>query len=173
MSIALRVAGPADAAMLAELAERLFDETFGPDNTAEDMREYLASAFSPELQDAELAERARAVWIAEDDHGTPVGYAMLLRDSTGSGVTGERPAEIERIYVDQTMHGQGVGAMLMSTCVEQARCWGCDVIWLAVWERNPRAIAFYEKSGFAKVGRKDFKLGSDTQHDHVMARPLH
>jgi ribosomal protein S18 acetylase RimI-like enzyme len=60
----------------------------------------------------------------------------------------------------------------MSACVDQARAWGCDVLWLAVWERNPRAIAFYEKSGFDQVGRTTFKLGNDLQFDHVMAKPL-
>jgi GNAT superfamily N-acetyltransferase len=173
MTIRIRVAELTDAAALAELATRLFSETFGADNSVDDMREYLASAFSPQVQAAELAERARVVWIVENDRGAAVGYAMLLRDSTGVGVSGQRPAEVERIYVDRSLHGQGAGAMLLNTCIEQARGWGCDVIWLAVWERNPRAIAFYQKSGFAKVGEKDFQLGSDTQHDHVMARPLH
>jgi ribosomal protein S18 acetylase RimI-like enzyme len=60
----------------------------------------------------------------------------------------------------------------MDTCIAQARAWECDVIWLAVWEKNPRAIAFYEKKGFRKVGRQTFQLGSDIQHDHVMARNL-
>ena len=173
MILRLRVADTSDAATLSRLATRLFAETFGPDNSVEDMRDYLASAFNPEAQAAELAEQARVVWIAEDERDTPVGYATLLRDSTGTGVTGERPAEIERIYVDRSLHGQGVAAMLMNTCIEQARSWGCDVIWLAVWERNPRAIAFYAKTGFVQVGEKDFQLGSDTQHDHVMARRLH
>jgi ribosomal protein S18 acetylase RimI-like enzyme len=60
----------------------------------------------------------------------------------------------------------------MRACVEQARAWHCDVLWLGVWEHNPRAIAFYEKQGFRKVGRHTFMVGSDVQYDDVMARPL-
>jgi ribosomal protein S18 acetylase RimI-like enzyme len=41
-----------------------------------------------------------------------------------------------------------------------------------VWERNPRAIAFYEKLGFAAVGEHEFRLGNDPQRDIVMARPV-
>jgi ribosomal protein S18 acetylase RimI-like enzyme len=41
-----------------------------------------------------------------------------------------------------------------------------------VWEKNPRAIAFYEKKGFRKVGRQTFLLGKDVQHDLVMALSL-
>ena len=29
---------------------------------------------------------------------------------------------------------------------------GCDVMWLGVWEYNPRAQRFYEKNGFRIVG---------------------
>jgi ribosomal protein S18 acetylase RimI-like enzyme len=60
----------------------------------------------------------------------------------------------------------------MDRCLDQARQWGCDVIWLAVWEENPRAIRFYEKHGFQKAGVKTFQLGAELQHDFVMARNL-
>ena len=167
----IRVATLSDASLLAELAASLFEQTFGADNTPEDMADYLASNFTTERQAAELGERARVVFLAEVD-GTAGGYASLKRDSRTESVVAEHPSEIERIYVDRSLHGRSVGAVLMGACVEQARQWGCDVLWLAVWEKNPRAIAFYEKSGFARVGVKDFVLGSDVQHDHVMARPL-
>jgi ribosomal protein S18 acetylase RimI-like enzyme len=46
------------------------------------------------------------------------------------------------------------------------------VIWLAVWENNPRAMRFYEKNGFRVAGKTLFRLGGDIQHDFVMARNL-
>jgi ribosomal protein S18 acetylase RimI-like enzyme len=161
-----------DAAMLAELAARLFQQTFGPMNDPADMRTYVASAFSPAAQGEELADPERVVWIAEDHDGVPIGYAMLRRGGTAPGVDGARTAEIQRIYVDRTWHGRGVGEALMRACLDQSREWRCDVIWLGVWERNPRAIAFYEKTGFRAVGRQTFLLGRDVQYDLVMAQPL-
>ncbi len=58
----------------------------------------------------------------------------------------------------------------MTACLEEARRWECDVIWLDVWEKNPRAIAFYERWGFVKVGEQDYQLGNDLQLDWLMAR---
>jgi ribosomal protein S18 acetylase RimI-like enzyme len=49
---------------------------------------------------------------------------------------------------------------------------GGQHLWLGVWERNPRAIAFYLKSGFEKVGSHDFVVGGDTQTDWVFVAPL-
>lgn len=171
-STQLRRATAADAKLLAELAARLFEDTFGPDNDPEDMRDYLAGAFSEERQRAELADDSRVVWIALDVQGRPIGYAAMRRDTRTHGVVAERPAEVQRIYADRGWHGRGIGGALMAACMQQARAWDCDVLWLAVWEKNPRAIAFYEKTGFRKVGQQTFVLGSDVQHDHVMARSL-
>jgi ribosomal protein S18 acetylase RimI-like enzyme len=168
----LRRATTADAKLLAELAARLFEDTFGPDNDPEDMREYLAGAFSEDRQRAELADGSRVVWIALDSSGRAIGYVALRLDARTNGVVAERPAEVQRIYADRSWHGRGLGGALMAACVQQARAWGCDVLWLAVWERNPRAIAFYEKTGFRKVGRQTFVLGRDVQHDDVMALSL-
>ena len=45
-------------------------------------------------------------------------------------------------------------------------------MWLGVWERNPRAIAFYLKAGFVQVGSHVFMVGSDRQTDWVLVSPL-
>jgi ribosomal protein S18 acetylase RimI-like enzyme len=82
------------------------------------------------------------------------------------------PAEVQRIYADRAWHGRGVGSALLTACVEQSRAWGCDVLWLGVWEQNPRGIAFYEKWGFRRVGEQRFLVGTDSQRDHVMALGL-
>lgn len=54
----------------------------------------------------------------------------------------------------------------------QLRFGAADVVWLGVWERNPRAIAFYRRSGFVEVGEHVFQLGSDPQRDVIMAKAL-
>jgi ribosomal protein S18 acetylase RimI-like enzyme len=38
--------------------------------------------------------------------------------------------------------------------------------------QNARAIRFYEKSGFRRVGTKSFTLGNTVEHDFVMQRQL-
>jgi ribosomal protein S18 acetylase RimI-like enzyme len=168
----VRPATPRDASMLATLAARLFEQTFGPMNDPDDVRMYVGEAFSPAVQGEELADPERIVWIAEDPGGAPIGYAMLRRGGTAPGVDSSRSAEVQRIYADRVWHGRGVGETLMRACVDQAREWRCDMIWLGVWERNPRAIAFYEKTGFEHVGRQTFVLGRDVQFDLVMSRRL-
>lgn len=170
--ITISRATESDAAELAEFGRRSFDETFGPYNTSADMEAFLTKTFGIEQQTAEIRNPAQAMLVVRDQSGAIVGYALLKRMSIENSVAAERPAEVQRIYVDSSLHGRNVGARLMTACVDQAREWECDAVWLGVWERNPRAIAFYEKQGFCAVGTHDFWVGSDRQRDHVMLKPL-
>jgi ribosomal protein S18 acetylase RimI-like enzyme len=60
----------------------------------------------------------------------------------------------------------------MHACLTEAEYLGCQAIWLGVWERNERAIRFYERWEFEIVGARQFTLGSDLQNDLVMVRKL-
>jgi ribosomal protein S18 acetylase RimI-like enzyme len=167
--ITVRRATPADAARLATFAGAAFMDTFGADNTPEDMRVYLAEAFGEALQRAELDDPEVTVLLAE--HGSELaGYAMLRDGQVAAPVGSASAIEIARLYAGRQWIGAGVGSLLMRSCLNEARFRGKDAIWLGVWERNARAIAFYTRWGFADVGSQSFQLGSDLQSDRVMAR---
>ena len=169
--ITIRRATIADAEPLAELGARTFRETFGADNSAENMALHLSEKFAPELQRRELTDASASMFVACAGE-VIVGYALLRDGSHADCVTGRAPIEIERIYVDAPWHGSGAAAALMRACEDEARRRGAETMWLGVWERNPRAIRFYEKNGFRQVGTQPFMLGRDPQTDLVMERPL-
>jgi GNAT superfamily N-acetyltransferase len=171
VSVTIRLAGPSDAGWLAALGERTFRETYTAHNTPENMEQYVAGHFGPARQGAELSDPAMTTLVAEVD-GRAAGYAQLSRSTPPAAVTGPAPMEVLRFYVDRPWHGQGVAQTLMTATAETARAAGARTLWLGVWERNERAIAFYHKTGFADVGTQTFLLGTDRQHDYVLARPL-
>ena len=164
---------PEDAGMLADLALRTFNDAFAghPLNRPEDMAAYTAAAFAPARVRAELADPAVEYLVAEVG-GEPAGYAQLRYGPAEPGVTADRPAELGRLYVEQRVLGRGVGPALMTAALAAAARRGCDVLWLGVWEHNPRAQAFYRKWGFGVVGSHTFLLGSDPQTDLLMQRPV-
>ncbi len=169
--IEVRKATLADNQLLAELGVRTFRDTFAADNTPEDMAAYLAASFSPAKQAEELADPSSSFLIAQVQ-GMAVGYARLRQGKPPPSITGDRPIEIVRLYSDKEWIGHGVGAALMKACLSEGEKRNCDTIWLDVWERNPRAIAFYRKWGFRLVGTQIFQLGSDRQHDLLMQSSL-
>jgi len=170
VSAVIRPAGVPDAPWLADLAERTFRETYTAYNTPENMARYVAAHFAPELQAAELADPRYLTLVAEIE-GRPAGYTQLGPGPAPLCVTGPEAMEIIRFYVDRPWHGQGLAHELMRAAAAHARAAGARTLWLGVWERNPRAIAFYRKCGFTEVGTQTFLLGDDHQRDLVLERP--
>ena len=160
-----------DAGLLSELGARTFSETFAADNTAEDLAEYVATSFSVARLTTELEDPASTFLIAEVD-ASPAGYTKLHAGEPEKGVEGAKPVELVRLYVLREWLGRGIGEHLMRTCIDEARQAGHETIWLGVWERNPRAQAFYRKWNFRAVGEHIFQLGADLQRDIVMERAL-
>lgn len=165
----IRVARAGDAAPLAELAERTFRETFAPDNTDANLRLHCARTYGVAIQAAEIAD-PRCTTVVADDGSALVGYAQLRWGPSPACVVASRPAEIRRIYVDRPWQGRGVAQALMAAMLQRARDGGADRVWLGVWERNPRARAFYRRAGFTEAGDHAFRLGDEVQRDLVMVR---
>ena len=167
----MREATVADAADLAAFGARVFAATFAKDNRPEDMEMFLAQYYGVEQQTREM-ENPRTTTLLAIEGDALVGFAQLVASQPPSFVRGDAPIEIARFYVDPARHGRGIAQTLMDAVLARAREAGSGTIWLGVWERNPRAIRFYEKCGFADVGAQPFLLGRDLQTDRVMARAL-
>jgi ribosomal protein S18 acetylase RimI-like enzyme len=167
---ALRDATAADAAALAELAERTFRDTFAASNTPENLDAFCAGAYGTAIQGREIADPRMATVLAEHQ-GRLVGFGQLRWGPPPECVSAQRPVEIQRLYVDAPWHGRGVAQALMGELLERAATGGADQVWLGVWEHNLRAIAFYRKLGFAAVGAHVFPVGQDPQRDLVLVRP--
>jgi len=165
--LTVRLATPADAATLSALALKTFVDAFGPDNRDEDMDAYTSVAFGEAQQRREL-ETLGVVTLFLEKAGEAIAYAQLRR--TPGAPHGD--IELARFYVDRTHHGRGVARTLMDAVIDHVRGLGGIRLWLGVWERNPRAIAFYRKFGFDQCGTQPFLLGSDLQTDWVMNRVL-
>jgi GNAT superfamily N-acetyltransferase len=176
MTIKIRPAAAGDALALSRLGATTFRDTFERENTPEDMDRYLAKAFTPEQQANEIADSTGALLVAEhvSESGDCelVGYAHLVSGDVPEAVGGAAPLELKRLYVARTWHGRRVAQALMDAAIDVARARGAQTLWLGVWEGNPRAVAFYAKYGFVRVGEHTFVLGGDAQTDWLFARPV-
>jgi GNAT superfamily N-acetyltransferase len=170
-SVHIRVGVESDAHELAAFAARTFKETFGPHNRPEDLRAHLKKAFGITQQTQELKDPAMVTLLGYHD-ATLVAFAQIRRQDPPTGIPIVRPIELYRFYVDRPAHGTGIAQRLMVDVHAQARAFDGENLWLGVWERNPRAIAFYQKVGFVDRGSHDFFVGSDRQTDRVLVAPI-
>jgi diamine N-acetyltransferase len=170
-STLIRAGLKSDAAALAAFAARTFEETFGADNRPDDLQAHLSSAFGDLQQTQELLNPNMATLLAHQRE-VLVAFAQVQRKDPPACVTAPRPIELHRFYVDRPAHGKGIAHQLMSAVHSVARSFGGTHLWLGVWERNPRAIAFYKKVGFTDCGSTVYHVGSDPQIDRVMIAPV-
>ncbi|WP_448808631.1 GNAT family N-acetyltransferase [Agromyces bauzanensis] len=175
--IMIRRAMATDAAGLADLAAETFPLACPPHTTAEAIAAFIAEHFTIERFEEYLADASRVLLVAEEPDGRLVGYSMLIAgepaDPDAAAAVAVRPAiELSKFYTRRAAHGTGVAAPLMAATLDAASATGAVSAWLGVNEENGRAIRFYEKHGFAKVGRKHFTVGGRVEDDWVLERPL-
>ena len=174
----IRPATISDAEPLTDLAAITMREAFGPPhNPAELVEEYIQSAITIPILEAELADPKSTFFLACSSEGTPIGYAKLRRQTPPRQMAnpyrqGGKTIEIQRIYLANAQVGQGQGRRLMEYCLDWAQQQGYTTVWLGVWERNERALAFYAKMGFERFGYHYFQFGSERQRDFWLQKQL-
>jgi ribosomal protein S18 acetylase RimI-like enzyme len=172
----IRVATPADAVALSELASATFPLACPPHTSQQAIADFISKNFSITNFDGYLADPARALFLAGED-GAAIGYAMLiLAEPTDpdviASISRHPTAELSKLYVRPGHHGGGISVALVDAAVESARAAGRTGMWLGVNQENGRANAFYEKSGFVRVGAKRFLVGERWEDDFVRERAL-
>ncbi len=175
-AVTVRAATADDAALLHRLAAATFALACPAHTSLESIEDFTATVLSEASFTSYLADPRRALFVGEDD-GVAAGYAVVIfGDPTDADVTAAitvRPtAELSKLYVLEGHHGQGIAPALMEAALYAAREAGARGIWLGVNQENERANRFYEKSGFARVGVKQFLVGDRYEDDFVRERRL-
>jgi diamine N-acetyltransferase len=170
LPVTIREGERADAAVLAGFGAATFRAAYAIDVPAAALDDYIARTFGVALQLAELNDPACRFLLAELDDDL-LGYALLQEAAPSVDIPGDRPVLLDRLYVAPVAQGRGVGGALLDRALREVRAKGQDVLWLSVWEQNPRAIAVYRRWGFVDVGEIAFDLAGEPQLDRVLALP--
>ena len=160
-----------DIENLQNIGRQTFNETFAEANTEEDMQRYLTENFSATKLKVELINHDSKFYFASISKKV-VGYLKINFGQAQTELKVNNALEIERIYVLKEFHGKQVGQVLYNKAMQVAKRHNVDILWLGVWEENPRAISFYKKNGFVEFDKHIFRLGNDEQTDIMMKLDL-
>jgi len=169
--IELKSVNLSDVNDLQHIAKHTFTETFSAENSLDNMTKYLQDGFSIAKLTNEINSEGSQFYFALS--GTEViGYLKVNEGSSQTELQDDKALEIERIYVLGKYHGKKVGQLLYNKAIEIAITLHLDYVWLGVYEKNPRAIRFYQKNGFVEFDRHVFMFGNDKQIDIMMKKSL-
>lgn len=91
----------------------------------------------------------RAYYLVAEEQGNIVGVCGYIESF--------QEGELYNISVDSAFQGQGIGYKMVMSLLEQGKQRGVHSFTLEVRAGNHKALALYDKLGFAKEGlRKDF-----------------
>jgi ribosomal protein S18 acetylase RimI-like enzyme len=166
--IALRPATADDAAALAAFAALTFTDTYRDLDDAQEIADYVAEHFRPDVMAGVIADPRCATLLACAGDRL-AGYAIVRDEAAPPCVAGPAPLQLWRLYLDHAFIGRGLGAALLQAAHDEAARRGGRTLWLGVYDRNVRAVAFYERAGFALVGGRDFLFGGRIYVDPIYA----
>ncbi|AEN98574.1 GNAT family N-acetyltransferase [Fructilactobacillus sanfranciscensis] len=161
--------GLKNLAELQKISRITFADTFGAENSDEDMKKHLDTAYSSSQLTTEI-DNPNSFFYFGYVNGKLAGYLKLNVDDAQSDDEGQNCLEVERIYILPDFKRQGLGSKLIEVAEQIAKAKHKSEIWLGVWEGNPAAIAFYQAKGFCRTGQHVFTLGNDRQTDYIMKK---
>lgn len=167
--LTIRLTAPDDVPALQRIAIDTQVDTFGAHNTEANMKAFLDEAYNLDKLGQELDEPGSHNYLAFVDSQL-AGFMRLRLSSEVEHLLGKNTLELQRLYVDKSFHGQGVGAAMMHEAMAVAKAGRYEWIWLGVWERNFKAQEFYKRWGFDRFSEHIFQMGDDPQTDWLLKR---
>lgn len=167
----IRPATEADIPLLCRLGATTFRETYRPISVPAEVDEYADTHFTPDKVAAWLARTdARTLLAFRGDDAA--GYSHVRRAPVPECVADRQAVELNRLYLLVGVQGSGVGSALIATAFDAAAALGGRSVWLGAYDRNVKALAFYARRGFVRVGTHAFEFGGQVYADPVFTRAI-
>ena len=169
--IEISLTKPSEINALQKISKETFVEAFSNQNSEVNMRKYLEENLSIQQLTNELLNSESSFYFARINDKI-IGYLKVNFGKAQTDFKEDDSIEIERVYVLSEFHGKDVGKKLLDKAIEISREKNAKSVWLGVWEKNYKAIRFYQKNGFVEFGKHPFILGDDIQTDILMKLKL-
>ena len=160
-----------DIEELITIGRTTYYDTFHSMNSPETMERYLDEAFDRQKITGELTNPKSSFYFLYDED-VLIGYKKINFYPAQSDINDPKSLELERIYVLSEYKGKGYGTFMIDKTVQLAKENKCTSIWLGVWEKNLKALSFYQKQGFEIAGKHPFRMGNEIQNDYILRKVI-
>lgn len=152
--------------LIQKLAQQTWPHTFKEILSTKQIAYMLEMMYSiPSL--TEQVEKRGHIFLLAKNGADYLGYASYEVNYTGMSKT-----KIHKIYILPRAQGKGVGKLLMLEIAERAQQQKNTVLSLNV-NRDNKAMHFYQKIGFQKVGEENISIGNGyMMEDAIMEKNL-
>jgi ribosomal protein S18 acetylase RimI-like enzyme len=145
-ALSVEPARPADYARIAELTVRVYvDGNLATEGYATELADVAGRAARSELL------------VVRDAGGSVVGSVALVLDGDFAEVTeSDDEAGFRMLVVDPSAQRQGIGRLLVTTCLDRARAAGKRRVVISTGSLMTTAQRLYERLGFYRLPERDW-----------------
>jgi ribosomal protein S18 acetylase RimI-like enzyme len=162
----IRKAEDRDASSLAAVGIEVWLNTYLREGVGPIFADYVLSEFTAQKFQSSIADPNLAIWVSENRLGID-GFVTVCSMATPP-LANCSPLEITTLYVQPRHHSSGRGVALLQRALNHCRSIGGGSVWLKVNAENSRAIDFYLRHGFNKIGSTDFVIAGEAYENFVM-----
>lgn len=172
MNIIITKANVSHAAIIASIGKKSFRKAFGQlFNRKEELSEYLEHTYDPVKLVKSLRKEGNVYFLAVKQN-VPAAFAKVKINSLNEYIEPVAQMELQKLYVLPEYQGTGAGTALIKEVKRLAYDINPDYLWLDTYINNEKAIRFYEKNGFEKIGKDFFTIGTQTYNYYIMGMPV-
>ena len=166
----IRKAEERDASSLAAVSIEVWVNTYLRDGVSPVFADYVLAEFTAQKFRNAIGDPDLAIWVSENRTGID-GFVRVC--STAAPPLADcSPLEITTLYVQPRHQSGGRGGVLLRHALDHCRSIGGESAWLTVEAENRRAIDFYLRHGFTRIGSTDFVIGDQAYENYVMRADL-
>jgi ribosomal protein S18 acetylase RimI-like enzyme len=122
-----------------------------------------SDGYTAELADvAGRASRAELLVVRDDGDRVVGSVALVLEGDFGEITSSDEEAAFRMLVVDPAVQGQGLGELLVTTCLDRARAAGKRRMVLSTGTRMTAAQRLYERMGFTRLPDRDWSPSPGT-----------
>lgn len=164
--IKIYLAKEKDYQIIQAIAHETWYPTFGEILSKEQIKYMLEMMYSISSITEQVAKKNHVFLLAQEGENH-LGYASYELHYKGANKT-----KVHKIYILPTAQGKGVGKSLFQEIEKIAKANDNDTLSLNVNRQN-KAVDFYEKLGFEKIGTEDIDIGNGfLMEDFIMDKKI-
>ena len=162
----IRKAEERDASSLAAVSIEVWLNTYLREGVSAFFADYVLAEFTTQKFRSSLSDPNLSIWVSENRVGID-GFVTVCSTSN-LPLDNCSPLEISTLYVQPRHQSSGIGVALLQSALNHFRSIGGERVWLKVNTENRRAIDFYLRHGFKKIGSTHFRIADSAYENFVM-----
>jgi len=136
-----------------------------------DLIKYNETAFSVSKTKQDINDSNNIFYIIYKDD-LPVGYSKLVLNTMHKNVVSQNNCLLERVYILNDFIPLKIGQQFLTFLEDKAKELQLDTMWLSVYTKNSRAIRFYEKNEYQKIGTSIFVVNGKEYENLVFSKEI-